>query len=237
MRDRAAHRRNVETDVPEWKCQFCGKVLASESTFMRHQCTEMLRSNELKTPIGQGAYAFYCDWMRQYGRKAPSIETFASSRYYQSFVRFAKRVVDTHMHNPDSFVRVMFERDISPTLWNRDECFTLYLEYLDKAVPPLEQVRSSIETMLEIVEREEVEGVNPYAYLGTRRIIDLLSKKKLSPWHLFCSKKFGEFLKSVDRTEWEEMSAVLCVSTWSAKMEASRSIVADAVSISDAVGL
>jgi len=104
----ASHRRRkVSTEDsynPEWKCQYCGKVLANETYYMKHSCREKERTEELATPIGQGAYMFYCDWMKAYKRKAPSADTFATSRYYTSFIEFARHVKKLNIADPAKFV-------------------------------------------------------------------------------------------------------------------------------------
>ena len=89
----SAHRRRAPTSIegaPEWKCEYCGKVLVNETYFMRHTCKEKERSLELTGPIGQAGYIFYCDWMKFYKRKPPNIATFATSRYYSSFIELKK---------------------------------------------------------------------------------------------------------------------------------------------------
>jgi hypothetical protein len=231
-------RRTEESDFkPEWKCEYCGKVLANETYFMKHSCREKERTLELATPIGQAAYMFYCDWMKAYKRKPPSIDTFSTSRYYTSFVEFARHVKKLNIGDPAKFVEIMCTKDVSPALWRRDQCYTLYLEWIDKKQDPLEQVQNSIVELLDICERESVEISNVFIHLGVRRIAELIRLRKLSPWFLFCSGQFSSYLKAVSKEESLELSAIINPSYWTSKLQDQRDTVKEIMKINQEMGL
>lgn len=240
IRDAAASRRNslqsVQNDAA-WNCHYCGKNFTHETSFMNHFCKERERYEELRSPIGQAAYAYYCEWMRLYRRKPPSIDTFATSRFYTSFVRFAQHVNVISLPSADMFVRLMCERDISPTLWTRDQCYSIYLEFYDKAYDPIEQVRVSVETLIDIAGKEQIELSAVFKHIGPAKVIELLRLRKLSPWFIFCSAKFGEFLKTLPAEDWAEMSKVINPIYWSEKLDTNKALVADIIDISNGIGL
>ena len=232
----SSHRRrkiSSQTEYnPEWKCQYCGKVMANETYYMKHSCREKERSLELSTPIGQAAYMFYCDWMKAYKRKPPSSDTFATSRYYSSFVEFAKHVKKLSIADPSKFVEIMCNKDISPALWRRDQCYTMYLEWMDKKLDPLEQVKLSIETLFDVAEVDEVSNIaDIFIHLGVRKIAELIRLRKLSPWFLFCSRRFSDYLKSVSKEESMELSAIINPAYWTTKLQDNKELVKEIMSI------
>jgi hypothetical protein len=238
----ASHRRvRLTTEAeysPEWKCQYCGKVLANETYYMKHSCREKQRAEELATPIGQAAYMFYCDWMKAYKRKAPSADTFATSRYYATFVEFAKHVKKLNIGNPSKFVEIMCQKDLSPMLWRRDQCYSMYLEWMDKSQDPLEQVKVSIETLIDIAEREEVKIFSDiFIHMGVRQISEQIRLRKLSPWFLFCSRKFSEYLKSLSKEESLELSAIINPAYWTTKLQENKNLVKEIMAINKEMGL
>lgn len=237
----SANSRRVQRKAefnPEWKCDYCGKVLANETYFMKHTCKEKERAHELATPIGQAAYIFYCDWMKAYKRKPPSIDTFGTSRYYTSFIGFAQHVKKLNIGNPSKFVEIMCNKDISPTLWKRDQCYSMYLEWMDKKQDPLEQVQMSIETLLDLSEREDVKNISEiFIHLGVRRLAELIRLRKLSPWFLFCSKKFSEYLKAISKDESMELSSIINPGYWSSKLQDNKQLVKEIMEINKEMGL
>lgn len=230
-------RREVTEYNPEWKCQYCGKVLANETYYMKHFCKEKVRSEELATPIGQAAYMIYCDWMKAYKRKAPSIDTFGTSRFYSSFIEFAKHVKKLNIGDPSKFVEIMCNKDISPALWRRDQCYSMYLEWIDKKQDPLEQVKGSIMTLLDISEKESVNLPDIFIHIGVRRLAELIRLRKLSPWFLFCSRKFSEYLKAIAKEESMELSAIINPAYWTTKLQDNRELVKEIMIINKEMGL
>ncbi len=237
----ASSRRNnaqaSSVNNSDWHCHYCDKSFTHESTFMNHFCKERERYDELRSPIGQAAYNYYSEWMKFYKRKPPPIDTFATSRFYTSFVKFAKHVIVINLPSPEMFIRLMSDRDISPVLWCRDQCYSIYLEFYDKTMEPLEQVKNSIVTLIDLSEKENVQLENIFVHLGSNRVIELLRLRKLSPWFIFCSSKFGEFLKTLPQEDWLEMSKIINPQHWSEKLEANKKLVDDIIEISNGIGL
>ena len=55
---------------------------------MKHECTGMVRSREIQTVIGQQAYCLYKFWLEKQRKSAPLIDTFCTSSFYTSFIKF-----------------------------------------------------------------------------------------------------------------------------------------------------
>ena len=74
----------------DFVCTFCGKHYQRETAYMKHECKQMKRDAQIKTPIGQAAYSYYSKWMRAHRKMIPAIENFMTSKYYTSFIKFAE---------------------------------------------------------------------------------------------------------------------------------------------------
>lgn len=227
LKARSAGRKITKPEVTGWHCQHCNKNFAHESTFMNHMCKEQIRLNELQSPTGQAAYSYYSEWMRLYKRSVPPMETFATSRFYRSFINFAEHVIKISMPNPLNFIRLMSEKDkdISPQLWCRDQCYSMYLEWLDKNTDPFDLVQISIETLIDLAQKENVDIKNIFTTLGEKKITELIRLRKLSPWFLFCSFRFNDFLKGISIDDQREMIAVINPSFWTEKLNSNNEIV------------
>lgn len=214
LRNQAASRRNKadEEEAPtrkvKWNCEFCTHDFASERTFMKHRCRERERIEELRGPIGQAAYAFYSDWMRLNKRSVPPIETFATSMSYNSFIKFAHHVRRVHMPNPPGFVKAMVENgNVQPVLWCRDNVYAMYLQGYDKIVSPTTQFVNSIDIMMEYAKDYECEPKKVFEEIGVTKILELVQKRKLSPWFLVSSNAFREYMKSRNEMDSNRLEA------------------------------
>lgn len=203
LRSQAASRRNSADAEPaptrkvKWNCEFCSHDFASERTFMKHRCRERERIDELRGPIGQAAYAYYSDWMKLNRRSVPPMETFASSILYNAFIKFASHVKRVNMPNPDGFVKAMVENgNVQPVLWCRDNVYAMYLQGYDKVVSPTQQFLNSVDVVMEYAKEYDCEPKAVFEQVGIAKILDLVQKRKLSPWFLVSSGAFRSYMKS-----------------------------------------
>lgn len=218
----SAYRRTAPvkpTNITGWHCSFCKKTYKHETAFMRHLCLPKIKADKLRSTVGQAAYAFYSDWMRLNRRTVPSIDTFSNSRFFNSFYRFAEHVVRLDMAHPDVFVRVMSERDLSPTMWLRDQSYTYYLTELDKGLDPKILVQHSIEFLHKVAEIASVPIDEVFSLLNSNELGELIRKRELTPWLLFCSNVFKKRLMEYDEISRKELLSVISLTYWTTKFE------------------
>ena len=165
LRQASQSRRVDPSDNIGWECKHCNKTFKNETIFLKHMCTKMIRSEELRSPEGQAAYAYYSEWMKLNKYKAPSIETFSTSRYYQAFVKFNVHCQRVSLPSPSSFMKMMVEKEISPTLWMRDQIYGIYLDWLDKTSDPYEQIKDTVSTIMKVCEAGDIEPRNIFTIL------------------------------------------------------------------------
>jgi len=206
----ASGRRNPTSPLPVpetrkvvWKCEYCEHPFASERVFMNHRCREKERIDELRSHVGQSAYAYYALWMKQCGRSVPPIETFSHSSLYTTFVKFAKHAVKVNMPNIPGFIKTMVENgNVQPSLWCRDNVYALYLAGYDKVVDPVKQYVDSLGLLQELAKDYEVPVGEVFKELGVDKILALVQKRKLSSWLLITSSKFREYMGN--QSEWDK---------------------------------
>lgn len=233
----AQHRRKSAKQQSGWTCSYCKKVFVIEKAFMSHKCKEKLRIEEIKTPEGQAAYQYYSQWMRLKKHKAPSIDTFTTSRYYKAFINFTQWSKKLHISEPEIFMRLMVIRDITPVLWCRDQCYSIYLEFLDKDSDPFQLVLTSIEILEKITLQEKLDFNNIFNQLGYKRILELIRLRNISPWLLLHSDKFKQFLLSLENEETNLLMGIINVDYWSKILSENREISNELVLITKQIGL
>lgn len=187
---------------------------------MKHRCKQMIRDEEFRTPLGQAAWLYYQQWMKAYRRQIPRSQSFLHSKFYGSFVRFAKFVKAVHLPDPETFIWLMKEKDISPTIWNNDQVYALYLEFLDRKGDPQKQAQVTIDTLFDIADAADTDPGDVFNILTPSEVIQFLRERRLSPWVLLNSKKFMEFY--VNRVSAEEriiMESIIRPKYWGEKFQ------------------
>ena len=203
-----------------FKCTYCGSTFVTEDRYLKHHCKQMKRAEEMKSPIGQGAWAFYQAWMKAYKRMVPHIDSFTKSKYYQSFIRFAEHVKKLNIPDPEAFIALMKDKDISPTIWTNDQVYAMYLEYLDRRASPTSQAQITIDTLFKIADAADCETSEVFDILTGNEIIVLLRERRLSPWILLFSKKFKNMLiHNVTDEQRIIMESIIRPRYWTAKFK------------------
>lgn len=207
-----------------WHCHYCNHRFRNEMTFMKHHCEPKRRAQELMSPLGQAAYSYYREWMRLKRYSQPSSVAFMESRYYRAFINFAQLVVDANIANPNKFISLMVEADVLPVLWCRDQCYAVYLDWVDKLSDPLEQVQESISYLLDICERENVSLDKIAEHLGGQRIISLIRQRRLTPWLVFTAETFRTVIRSLDKSQLAAFNVVVNSAFWGERFQSEKAI-------------
>lgn len=208
LRSQASRRRSGEMPVAEepkkggWTCHHCGRTLQHEKVFFKHHCMEKVRFEELRTPIGQAAFSYFNEWMRAKKRSTQSLDTFSTSRYYTTFLKFAQHVIKTKLPDPEAFIQLMCRHgNDDPGLWCRDEIYSIYLKVYDKAVPPITQFLRTIDELKALSKDHGVELKDVFVAVGPSALADLIRRKKLTFWGLMASTRFKSYLLKLPHAE------------------------------------
>lgn len=223
--------------LPLYDCKYCKKKFFNERTFMRHECTAMIRHREIQTAVGQQAYGLYKIWLEKQRRKPPAVEGFISSSYYSSFYKFSEWCRETGIPDPQKYVELMIGEKIAPALWRRNEAYQIFLEYSDKKSDPYEQVNNSIDTILALSEGLEVKPCEVFSKFTSGEIMELIQQRRLSPWLLFCSKSFKDWIATLHESERHALMTHIGINYWSEKLERSPEVVKNVREIAAELGI
>lgn len=176
-------------------CKFCKHTFVREGAYMEHQCKQMKRAAEFQTPRGQTAWRYYDLWMRSKQRMSPPPQSFLDSKLYITFINFAKFCNTVNLVAPEKFIKWAVTKDYPPSMWMSDAVYGEYMEYLDRKVDPMEQVTTSIDTVLKLAESLQVDVATIFECLDPNDVIQLIRIRRLSPWLLLFSKEFSVFFE------------------------------------------
>lgn len=182
-------RRNYE-------CEYCGQGFVHEERFLRHRCKYIKRHEQFNTALGQAAWFYYQEWMKAQKRRVPKSRSFIHSRYFNTFIRFAQFVKQVAMPKPETFVWLMKEYDIPPSMWTHDQVYAKYLEYLDHKCDPYQLAQVTINTLFDVADAAGCDVQQVFEQLTPNEVIQLLRQRRLSPWILLVSQRFTQFFKN-----------------------------------------
>ena len=220
-----------------WHCSYCNKRWGGETAFMNHRCEPKRRAEEFASPLGQAAYGFYREWLRLKKHSAQGAEAFKESKYYRAFIKFAELVAKAGISFPEKYIELMVEGEVLPVLWCRDACYTLYLEWVERRVDPMEQVEKSAALLFDLAEREEVSHTAIIEHLGPQRIFELLHQHRLTPWLLLRTAGFKRLFATFDNSQKKVFGELVNTGYWSQKFSERPEVVAQVNELVKELGL
>lgn len=220
-----------------WLCHYCSKRFSNELMFEKHNCQEKIRAQEIASPTGQASYQFYLTWMRVRKFKTQTTEAFVNSRYYKQFIKFAVMVAAAGISKPDRYIELMVDGGITPDLWCREQCYRMYLDYMDTREKPLDQVASSLQCLMDIADAEQVEYAKIIPHLGSQKLLSLIAQRKVSPWLLFHSTSAQELIRSLTDEEKKAYDNTIKFSAWAERLQEHAAVREEIKSLVKDVGL
>jgi len=205
---------------------------------MNHNCPGKRKLDELRSPVGQAAYAHYCKWMELQRHSVPPIETFAESKFYSTFIKFAQHVAKVRLPNVEAFIRTMVNNGkVPPALWTRDSVYSMYLRVYDDAVSPAQQFVAAYDELVALAQEAKVPLEDVFTTLTTPELMDLIERRKLTHWLLLASSKFKTNLLSRSQEERELIGSVMQIGAALERMKQEPKLVREFAEAAKEIGL
>lgn len=175
-------------------CDFCDKKFVREANFVKHKCEKMKRHELFKKPIGHLAYLIFNQWRKICGYPSVTVDTFTASKYFNAFIKFAEYSNSMAIPDKIGYIELMVKKTLMPFDWCDNDVYDYYITNFDKEYSIDQKVDLSIETMVDISEKNDCEVSEIFKHVTPIQVIKYVTSRKLSPWLLLPSKKFMDFM-------------------------------------------
>ena len=215
--------------VPDgFQCAHCGKLYQRENAFLKHKCSAMEKAEILRSNIGHIAYDYYRKWLSTKRRANVNIDTFGSSKYFNQFVKFAKWVKKSKMHDLEGYLRFMNMKDFPPHMWTTPDVYQQYLEFVDRKWGPEDHARHTIKFLekfarrlideLDMDDRPEFPIRFALEELSLVELAKFITNRTVSPWILLNSTVFKRKFVNASQDRKAAISRTMDMTYWKAKM-------------------
>ena len=189
-----------------YKCRYCEKSFAKESTLAVHLCEQKRRwqqEKEVPVQLGLKAYLRFYE-VTQGSARLKSYADFVSSPYYNAFVKHGRYCQSIRCINFTNFLDWLLRNNKKIDHWCKDSLYVEWMaEYLRK-----EAVQDALERALKEMQDyaddhpELKNGFTDYfRYGNTNRICHHISTGRISPWIVYNCTSGVEFLGSLSEEQ------------------------------------
>ena len=191
-------KENLETK--KYGCEFCGREFVRESTVLKHICEYKHRYLEKDKTGNRIGFQAWLDFYKKNSasKKQKTYEEFIKSAYYTAFVKFGMYCVDANVINPSRYVDWLLKNQISIDTWNTDANYTRFLIQYLRHENAYDALTRSVETTMELGEKESILGKDYLRYGNPNRICYAITTGKISPGMLYQSSSGTQFLDKLN---------------------------------------
>ena len=199
-----------------YKCNYCDKEFTKEKTLSVHVCEQKRRhmsKTEKHVQLGLLAYNRFYEISQKNSAKK-TFDDFASSPYYNAFVKFGSFLSNTAPIFPERFIDFVIKSGVKLDHWCRDELYDTYVSELIKIEPADGAIQRTIQTMMYWADDKEASWNHYFSYANLNRITHDIKEGKISPWVLLNCKAGKEMLQKMNDEQLEIVSPVIDPQFW-----------------------
>ena len=148
-----------------------------------------------------------------------TIDQFIDSRYYTSFIKFARRLMDLRPIDQDRFVDYVFRNGYKERDWCKDKVYESYIVDLLLKEPADRGLERSIKTMEIWSEKYEKPLNEFFICVAPSEATHLIKMGKISPWVLYLSESGGTLLETLSDEQVNILEPIINIKAWFAKFE------------------
>ena len=199
-------------------CEYCGSSYVREKTLAAHMCEKKRRALQKdEKRVRHGFYAFGRFYKLSAGnKKEKTYEDFASSPYYNAFVKFGSFISNVKPLYPEKYIDYVVTSGVKLDHWCRDTLYEKYvLEFILKedVTTALER---SVKTMMEwAAENEPAPWHHYFEHIGLNRAVWDIKDGKISPWLILNGASGKAMLGKFNNEQLEMVYHVINPEHWS----------------------
>jgi hypothetical protein len=208
----------------KYACGFCKKAFRNERTLAAHMCAKKRRNLEKDTVASQHGLRLF---QRFYLLNTPTktqktFEQFIDSKYYTSFIKLARHLMDLRPVDRDRFVDYLFQNGIKDRDWCKDKTYEAYIIDLLAKEPAQRGLERSIETMAAWGEKNDIPFNEFFENVAPAEATHMIRMGKLSPWVLYLAKTSSALWDRLSTEQGHIIAKVIDADVWFAKFELKR---------------
>lgn len=199
-----------------YKCGYCGKSFAKEKTLTVHVCEQKRRhlsKNDKHVQLALLTYQRFYQ-ISQKNQKPKTFDEFASSPYYNAFVKFGSFVSNTNPVYPDRFIDFVIKSGVKLDHWCRDELYDTYIEELIRIEPAEGAIQRTVQTMMDWADANNAPWNHYFSYANLNRITHHIKEGLISPWVLLNSNSGKDMLQKMNDEQLSIVSPIINPIFW-----------------------
>lgn len=202
-----------------YKCEYCKKSFAKESTIAVHMCEQKRRhmsKDNVDVRLALGIYQLFYR-IGTNSKKEKTFDEFVKSSYYNAFVKFAGYCIDLKIDSVEDYATYLIKNQVKLDKWASDSTLNTYIkkrlrdESVDRAVERTIIFMEKWAAQSSLAFNQYFEKVNPNV------AVFHICSGKISPWVIYGTDSSGKLLDRMNSEQIDLISDFIDPDFWNVR--------------------
>lgn len=200
----------------QFVCGFCQRDFRNERTLGAHMCPVKRRHLEKDTVASRMALELYRRFfeLTTASKKSKTFEDFAASKYYVTFIKLARHLMDLRPVEQDRFIDYLFMNGIKERNWCKDSVYEKYIIDLFLTENPDRALERSIETIVEWANTNHTHFSKFFSEVSANEATQLLRYGRISPWVFYLANTADQLISRLSAEHDQLISKTVDIKAW-----------------------
>lgn len=206
-------------------CEYCKSQFTREKTLVVHMCEPKRRfimKDEKHVIIGYHTFNKFFQFVQK-NLSNKSYNDFATSPYYNAFVKFGSFVNNINPLYPDKFIDWIIKSGVKLDHWCKEELYERYVLELIHTESVETALERSIRCMTEWAQKNNSVWDHYFRYASSNRAVYDIKDGKISPWLLLNCESGKKLLSELLDEQLNSISTIIDPQVWRRKFKEQKS--------------
>lgn len=209
-----------------YKCRYCQREFARESTLASHLCENkrrVLAKDDKQNRIAYQSWLLFRRLTISNIKHDKSYEEFATNKYFTSFMKLAKHIIDLNIEDPEGYVKFIIMNSVPINKWQTAVVYETYVKDRTRKETVERAIERSVLNMKAWAEKTGNNWEEYFQQVSTPDAVQDIRMGRISPWCTFATDQGSRLIDRLEPGQIQQLVEYMEPQSWRARVMRHRS--------------
>jgi hypothetical protein len=205
-----------------YKCKYCKKDFARESTLASHLCEpkrRFLAKDDKQNRIAYQSWLIFRKLTIANVKHDKPYEEFITNKYYTDFMKLAQHIIDLNLDDPEGFVKFIIMNSVKINDWRKAVVYETYIKDRTKKETVERAIERTLLNMKAWAENTNGQWQDYFQAVSTPQAVQDIRMGRISPWCTFATDQGSRLIDRLEPGQIQQLVEYLEPEKWRIKVK------------------